>query len=136
MQITRKTDYGLRAISELARQGEGAMPINAISERHGIPVAFLEKIMQALRQAGLIEATHGRGGGYRLSRPAGRISIRDVVHALEGPLALVVCLDPNLKCGIEQGCPTSHAWEVINRRFEESLAALTLEDILKEELPV
>src|SRR3989304_9959497 len=98
MQITRKTDYGLRAISELARRPEEATPIAHIAQRHGIPDSFLEKIMQELRQAGLVEATHGRSGGYRLARPPPQISLKEVVHALEGPIALVMCLDPNLKC--------------------------------------
>ncbi|HEY5596123.1 MAG TPA: Rrf2 family transcriptional regulator [Candidatus Bipolaricaulota bacterium] len=130
MQITRKTDYGLRAISELARRPEEATPIAHIAQRHGIPDSFLEKIMQELRQAGLVEATHGRSGGYRLARLPQQISLKEVVHALEGPIALVMCLDPNLKCKIELGCPTSNAWTLINTRFEESLSTLTLEDIL------
>ena len=130
MQLTRKTDYGLRAISELARRPEEATPIANIALRHGIPDSFLEKIMQELRQAGLVEATHGRSGGYRLARPPQQISLKEVVHALEGPIALVMCLDPNLKCKIELGCPTSNVWSLINARFEESLSTLTLEDIL------
>jgi len=133
MQITRKTDYGLRAISELALHDDGAVPIGDIAQRHGIPDSFLEKIMQNLRQAGLVEATHGRSGGYTLSRPPNEISIKDVVHALEGPIALVVCLDPKLKCKIEDGCSTSSTWAAINDRFEASLAELTLDDVLKEE---
>lgn len=132
MQITRKTDYGLRAISDLAQHGESAVPIGDIAQKHGIPDSFLEKIMQGLRQSGLVEATHGRGGGYTLSRPPSEISIKDVVHALEGPIALVVCLDPSLKCKIEAGCSTSSTWAVINERFEESLSTLTLEDVLKQ----
>lgn len=136
MQITRKTDYGLRAISELASRSHEAVPITVIAQQHKIPDSFLEKIMQELRQAGLIEATHGRGGGYRLSRPACEISIKDVVHALEGPIALVMCLDSNLKCKIKQGCRTTNVWSLINDRFEASLTELTLEDILEEEATV
>lgn len=136
MQITRKTDYGLRAISELAAHPDEAIAIAQISEKHGIPDSFLEKIMQELRQSGLIEATHGRGGGYRLSRPAADISLKDVVHALEGRVALVVCLDPSLKCKIEEGCTTSNTWAIINEKFEASLAELTLEDVLAEEVKV
>jgi Rrf2 family protein len=131
MKVTKKTDYGLRAISELARHPGGAISIGMIAEKHGIPDSFLEKIMQELRQAGLVEATHGRGGGYCLSRPAGEISLKDVVHVLEGPVALVICLDPELRCKIEEGCPTSPIWNVINERFEASLSQLTLEDILR-----
>jgi len=130
MKVTKKTDYGLRAIAELALRPEASLSIAAIAGRHSIPDSFLEKIMQELRQAGLVEATHGRGGGYCLARDPGDISMRDVVHALEGPVALVICLDPQMKCQIEQGCPTSDVWTLINDRFEASLAELTLQDIV------
>ena len=89
----------------------------------------LEKIMQELKSAGLIAATHGRGGGYSLDRTPSRISVREVIEALEGPVALVTCLDPSLKCLIEDGCPTSGFWMLINERFEEALGATTLADL-------
>lgn len=131
MKVTKKTDYGLRAISELARCPDEAIPISTIAQKHGIPDSFLEKIMQELRQAGLVKAVHGRGGGYRLARPPAQVSLRDVIHVLEGPVALVVCLDPGLRCQIEEGCPTSPIWGLINERFEASLSELTLEDVLR-----
>lgn len=134
MQITRKTDYGLRAISELARNPANAIPIGSLAQKHGIPDSFLEKIMQELRQSGLVEATQGRGGGYRLAKSAMEISLKDVVRALEGTVALVMCLDPNLKCNIERGCPTSPIWAIINDRFEQTLSSLSLQDVLNEKI--
>ena len=89
--------------------------------------------MQELREAGLIEATHGRSGGYLLKRRPNQISVWEVVQALDGPIALVNCLDPNLKCAIEDGCPTSSLWMLINERFEQCLKELTLDDLLKIE---
>lgn len=131
MRITRKSDYGLRAMFELARSYERTpISIADIAARHGIPDPFLEKIMQELRESGLVEAIHGRGGGYTLKKSPAQISIRDIVRALEGPVALVTCLDPELRCQIEGGCPTSLIWNLINAKFEESLNSLTLEDIL------
>ncbi len=136
MKITRKSDYGLRALHELAtRYGGEPVSINEIATTHGIPDPFLEKIMQELREAGLITAVLGRSGGYVLSRPPEAISVRDLLRALEGPTALVNCLDPNLNCVIEQNCPTSGFWELINRRFEEMLTQTTLADLFKEVKP-
>ena len=132
MKITRKSDYGLRAMYELAKSyGRSAISITEISATQGIPDPFLEKIMQELKSAGLIAATHGRGGGYSLERAPGRISVREVIEALEGPMALVTCLDPTLKCMIEDGCPTSSFWALINERFEQALGATTLADLLQ-----
>jgi len=133
MKITRKSDYGLRALHELAtRYGGEPVSISEIAAVHGIPDPFLEKIMQELREAGLITAILGRSGGYVLSRPPEAISVRDLLRALEGPTALVNCLDPNLNCVIEQNCPTSAFWELINQRFEEMLTQTTLADLFQQ----
>lgn len=132
MRITRKSDYGLRAMYELAKSyGRSPVSITEIAAAQGIPDPFLEKIMQELKSAGLIAATHGRGGGYSMDRAPSLISVREVIEALEGPVALVTCLDPSLKCMIEEGCPTSGFWMLINDRFEEALGATTLADLLR-----
>jgi len=133
MKVTRKSDYGLRALFTLAKYYD-QMPVSIaqIAAEHKIPDPFLEKIMQELREAGLVEAVHGRGGGYTLTKPPKEISVKDVVRALEGKIALVVCLDPDLVCQIESGCPTSPFWGRINEKFEQSLEALTLADMLED----
>jgi Rrf2 family protein len=131
MRVTRKSDYGLRALCTLARQYNGEpVSIGQLSAEHKIPEPFLEKIMQELREHGLVEATHGRGGGYVLSKRPSQISLREIVHALDGPIALVTCLDPNLKCSIETNCPTSSIWEIINQKLDEYLNSLTLSDVI------
>jgi len=134
MKVTRKSDYGLRALFTLAKfHSDQPVSIGQIAAEHRIPDPFLEKIMQELREAGLIEATHGRSGGYLLKRRPSQISVWEVVQALDGPIALVNCLDPSLKCAIEDGCPTSSLWTLINERFEQCLKELTLDDLLKAE---
>ncbi len=136
MRVTRKSDYGLRALCTLARHYNGEpVSIGQLSAEHKIPEPFLEKIMQELREHGLVEATHGRGGGYLLKRSPSRISLREIVKALDGPIALVTCLDPALKCSIKAGCPTSSIWEIINQKLEEHLASLTLGDVVNMHHP-
>ena len=131
MKVTRKSDYGLRALCTLARQYTGEpVSIGQLSAEHNIPEPFLEKIMQELREHGLVEATHGRGGGYLLKKRPSHISLREIVHALDGPIALVTCLEPGLKCSIEADCPTSSVWEIINHKLDEYLASLTLGDVI------
>jgi len=130
MKITRKSDYGLRAICELAKHhGNAPVSISEIASSQGIPDPFLEKIMQALKSEGLIRSTHGRGGGYSLNRMPAEISVKEVVEALEGPIALVHCLDPEAECSIEDGCSTSGFWSLINERFMEALGETSLEDL-------
>lgn len=137
MKITRKSDYGLRAMVELAkRQRRSPVPIVEIAAAQSVPDPFTEKIMQELKGAGLIRATHGRGGGYSLARPPEEISVKAIIEALEGPVALVSCLDPALRCLIEEGCPTSGFWALINERFEQALGQTTLADLLQEDTRV
>ena len=131
MKITRKSDYGLRAICELAKNhGKSPMSIAEIAGSQGIPDPFLEKIMQALKAEGLIVSTHGRGGGYALSQEPSEISVKQVIESLEGPVALVHCLDPSLQCMIEDGCSTSGFWALINDRFQQALGGTSLSDLL------
>lgn len=135
MRITRKSDYGLRALCTLAQNYNGEpISIGQLSAEHKIPEPFLEKIMQELREHGLVEATHGRGGGYLLRKHPSQISLREIIQALDGPIALVTCLDPSLTCSIEADCPTSPVWKVINQKFEEYLESLTLSDISQEKV--
>jgi Rrf2 family protein len=88
VRITAKADYAVRAALELAAAPEGE-PVKGeqLAERQGIPLQFLEHILLELKHAGLIRAKRGYKGGYWLDRPAERISIADVIRAVEGPLA-------------------------------------------------
>lgn len=134
MKITRKSDYGLRAMVELAKRYDtGPIPIAAVASAQRVPDSFTEKIMQELKGAGLIRAVQGRGGGYTLAQDPATISVKAIVEALEGPVALVSCLDPDLECQIEAGCPTSGFWALINERFAEVLGQTALADLLTDD---
>ena len=90
MRISAKADYAVRAAAELAAAGdERPVKGEAIAAAQGIPQNFLENILADLRHAGLVKSQRGADGGYRLARPAGEISVADVIRAVEGPLAAV-----------------------------------------------
>ncbi|MFQ5795598.1 MAG: RrF2 family transcriptional regulator [Candidatus Bipolaricaulia bacterium] len=134
MILTWKSDYGLRAIYELAlHHGKGPISTKYISEQHGMSEPFIEKILQELRKAELVEAKHGRNGGYVLTHAPDEISVLDVVEALESQLALVTCLisDPQVNCKIEAGCPTSIAWQLIDEKFRDALDSINLNQVVE-----
>ena len=89
MRISAKADYAVRAALELAAAGDGPLKGELIAEAQGIPLKFLENILQELRHAGLVRSQRGPDGGYRLGRPAGEIALGEVIRAVEGPLASV-----------------------------------------------
>ena len=94
MRITAKVDYAVRAAVELAAHGatngpKVPMKGDAVATAQDIPVRFLETILAELRRSGMVSSQRGSEGGYWLARPAGEISVADVIRAVEGPLANV-----------------------------------------------
>ena len=87
MRLTSKTAYGVQAMFDLAFHGQGrAVQAREMAERQGIPLRYLEQILQDLRRAHLVEAKRGPGGGYALARPASEVRLSDLVAALDGPV--------------------------------------------------
>lgn len=83
--LTTRTEYGVPAVLELARQqGRGLIQLRAVAERNGMPLKYLEQIFSALNKAGLVRAVRGMHGGYELARPADQITLWDVLQVLEG----------------------------------------------------
>ena len=87
MRISARADYAVRAAVELAAAGDGPTKGDALARAQDIPVKFLENILGDLRHAGLVRSQRGADGGYWLARPAGEITVADVIRAVEGPLA-------------------------------------------------
>jgi Rrf2 family protein len=91
--MSSKAKYAVRASVRLARNEGGTAwtTTSDVAESEGIPRKFLEAILVALRDAGIVESRRGSSGGHRLGRPAGNISIADILRCIDGPLALTPC---------------------------------------------
>ena len=96
MRLSKRGEYGLRAMIMLATPGNDGHPstlqIKEISQHEQIPAKFLEQILLALKNAGILHSKMGIGGGYHLARPANEISLGSIVRVLDGPLAPVKCV--------------------------------------------
>jgi Rrf2 family protein len=96
MRLSKRGEYGLRAMMALAVPGPDGKPpvlqIREIAEREQMPGKFLEQILLSLKNAGLLHSKMGVGGGYHLARPAADISLGQIVRVLDGPLAPVKCV--------------------------------------------
>ena len=87
LSITSKSPYAVRALVELHRIGDtDPVPIGELAKRGGIPAQFLEQLFAALRRAGMLRSQRGVKGGYSFARPAGEITVLEVVEQLDGPL--------------------------------------------------
>ncbi len=93
MKLSKKSEYGLRALLELTRvHGTATLQRHEIAARQRIPVEFLEQILLALKRAGLLSSRRGKKGGYALIKPPADITLGQVIRILDGPLAPIGCV--------------------------------------------
>ena len=92
MRITQEADYALRMVCQLAEQ-EGVVGATALTAAASVPTRFGVKILHKLSRAGLVQAVRGATGGYMLSVDAGHLTLRQVIEAIDGPIALRHCLE-------------------------------------------
>jgi Rrf2 family transcriptional regulator, iron-sulfur cluster assembly transcription factor len=130
MQITRSGEYGLRGLVFLAtKPPEKVTLVSEVSREQNIPETFLAKIFQRLSKAGLLRSVRGAKGGFTLRKPAYEITMREIIEALEGPIALNRCLLRKGECEEEKICPLHTVWEEVQQRFLEILDNTTMEDL-------
>ena len=135
MRISAKEDYALRAALELAIADGGQLTCEQIAQAQEIPTAFLQNILGELRSAGLVEALRGREGGFRLARPAGQITVADVVRAVSGPLATVRGIRPPALDYNGSSAPLREVWIAVRANIRAILDHVTLADLAANHLP-
>jgi Rrf2 family protein len=129
LRISRKIDYGLRAMIYLASiPPEAVVPFREIARQMMVPEDFLAKILKTLVDQGLVRSSRGPHGGYALARPAGEVSFLEVIEAVEGPIAINVCLDGDDPCGKAEACTMVGVW----RRGQEKMLEVYREVKLAE----
>jgi Rrf2 family protein len=128
LELTRRGDYAVRAMLALARHGEasGLLSARRIAEGMAIPERFLPQVLGDLTRAGLVEASPGRNGGYRLARPAGEISLLEVVEAIEGDSRRKSCVLRGGPCGQDGTCDVHDVFFSAQDAMLGTLAAATL----------
>jgi Rrf2 family protein len=111
MQITRATDYAVRATIHLGMLPTLVrVPGPALARAIGAPESFVSKVLQQLVQAGLVSSQRGMRGGFQLARRAADISLLEVVEAVEGPTQLNLCLPPEPDCSRKEWCGAHPVW--------------------------
>ena len=134
MYISAKSDYALRATLTLA-VADGPMTADAIAAAQQLPPGFLDRILGDLRTAGVIASRRGPSGGWRLARPADAVTVGDVMRAVDGPLAQVHGLPPELT---EYRGPAAHMqelWVAVRAGMRMVLDRVTLADLAAGRLP-
>lgn len=130
MQISKKAQYGLRAMVYLAKVfgKKDVCPLREISKAEKIPFDFLEKIISELEKAGLVKAKRGFQGGYFLTKKPKEITAKEVVALLETTTAPVSCMG----CAMAGKCSTKSVWSELQDSLESTLGSITLADLVKK----
>lgn len=132
MRLSRNAHYAIRTVLDLSQRGRGRSA--EIASRQGIPAAYMAKVVQGLGRAGILRTYRGTNGGVQLARTAAAITLRDVVEAAEGPVAINLCAAWG-DCPCLQPCPVRTTLARVEGLLERELAGVTIAD-LAGKLPV
>lgn len=141
LTLTRKTDYGLIALSHLAANQGRVVSAREIAAKYRVPLALLMNLLKLCAGAGLVESVRGARGGYRLGKPADQITLVELVEAIEGPLRLSQChgltepqgniqpADKEPSCQVGSCCPVRVAVNNVHMRLQGFLSEMTIADV-------
>ena len=134
MLISTRGRYALRVLLDLAEhKGDGYIPMKVVAERQGLSLKYIQAIMPTLSKNNLIEGVHGKGGGYRLSKPLSEYKVGDILRLTEGNLAPVTCLECDAKpCVRADSCPTLPMWTEFHKMVNDYFDGITLENLIKK----
>jgi Rrf2 family protein len=137
IRINRQTDYAIRVILALAKQGDEAMlPTSKIQQEMLIPKALSLRVVAELAKGGLIVTNPGRTGGLKLARPATEINLRQVVTHFEKDFSISECLHNQESCPFDQSCPVRCRWSRLQTLILEELENTTFDELAREAVSV
>lgn len=131
MMISSRGRYALRVMIDLAGC-EGHTPLKDIAARQELSLKYLESIMTILSKAGLVEGSHGRGGGYRLRRSPDKYTVAEILSLTEGGIAPVGCKGDG--CDHATACPTRPMWEKLDKLVSDYFEGITLAALMNGEV--
>lgn len=141
LSLTRKTDYALQALTELVHRAPQTVSARDISDEFGLSLSVLTNVLNQLGRAGLVVASRGVKGGYKLRREPARISVADVIRAIEGPFRLTRCcggeapthhVDP---CHLADRCRIANPMRRVHAVIGDVLTWVTLEHLADDHVP-
>ena len=134
MKISTKGRYGLRAMVDIALNSNGDfIPLKQIAERQNISENYLEQVFSTLRKSDLVKSIRGSQGGYALSREASKVTVGEVLRALEGELSITG--DDSDSASFEKSiedCIKKTVWQEVNKSINAVVDSITLEDLVEQ----
>ena len=130
LKLTKRSDYGLIALRHLAVAGPaGVVTVKEISDTYKIPQPLLAKVLQTLTRSGILSAEQGARGGYRLAKPASKITTLDVLRTIDGPVILTSCSTHDGACDQNDFCTVKAPLGVVHEQILKLLDGITVADL-------
>lgn len=141
LSLTRKADYAIVALSDLARRSATKSSARAIAERTQVPLPVLTNILHQLLHHGLVTSAMGAKGGYALARPADRINLAEMIDAIEGSFKLTICCsgEDDLEaepCDLQMNCQIKEPVRRVHASLRHFLNQVTLAQIAFNDVPI
>jgi len=132
MELTKAGDYGIFGVIYLAKQPKGKIvSLSEVSRAEDIPEKFLSKIFQSLTRSGLLVSHRGAGGGFSLAKPANKITVKELLESIQGPIYFTKCLSEFYDCPRQDICRLRKLWEKAQDYAIKILTKSTLADLVK-----
>jgi len=132
MLVTRETDYAVRCVLYLAKDKDSFSNVTEISKAMHIPKTFLAKILQRLVRRGIVESIRGMNGGFRLAKKLDKISLLDVMEAIQGCAVINICAVDSKLCSMSSRCAVHPIWVEIRREVEQRLKKETIDRLIRK----
>ncbi len=134
MRLTTKGRFAVTAMLDLAlRNKQAPVTLAGIGVRQGISLSYLEQLFGKLRRHALVASVRGPGGGYRLARTCDKVSVADIILAVDEPLDATQCGGME-NCQEDKRCMTHNLWATLNEKLYDYLNSVTLQDLVDEQL--
>jgi FeS assembly SUF system regulator len=130
LRISKLTDYGTLILVHLAAGESGRhYPASDVAEGTHLALPTVQKVLKKLARYGLVESARGADGGYRLARPAEKITAAEILDSLEGPVAITECSHDDSHCELESNCQVGGAWQKISVAIRAAMDDIRLSDL-------
>lgn len=143
LSLTRKTEYALIALWQLARSNGDVVSARDIAEQHRVPLPLLMNVLKSLHRKGLVKSVRGASGGYKLAVSPAEVSLQGLIEAVEGPVKLIRCAthggngEPVATgeecCELLNGCPIRAPVQRVHDRFVHFLSHVSLAELIQDE---
>ncbi|WP_329741049.1 SUF system Fe-S cluster assembly regulator [Dyella sp. A6] len=130
LRVSRLTDYATVVMTCIAGHPGDVLSTAQIADEAHLELPTVSKLLKSLGHAGLVDSFRGVNGGYRLARPAGEITLAEIVEAMEGPIGMTECGTTEGQCEREARCGVRGSWQRINHLLDGALRAVSLADVL------